>query len=36
MALSLEQPLKATEGSRILLMSGERVVGLGAVTQIGH
>ena len=36
MALSLEEPLTGMEGSRILLLSGERVVGLGAITQIGH
>ncbi len=36
MALSLEEPLNGMEGSRILLLSGERVVGLGAITQIGH
>ena len=36
MALSLEEPLTSMEGSRILLLSGERVVGLGAITQIGH
>ncbi len=36
MALSLEQPLNGMEGSRILILSGDRVVGLGAITQIGH
>ena len=36
MALSLEEPLNGMVGSRILLLSGERVVGLGAITQIGH
>jgi len=36
MALSLEEPLNGMEGSRILLLSGERVVGLGAITQIGY
>ena len=36
MSLSLEEPLSGMEGSRILLLSGERVVGLGAITQIGH
>lgn len=35
MPLSMDSPLKAREGSRILLVSGDRVVGLGAVTQIG-
>jgi len=36
MALSLEEPVNGMEGSRILLLNGERVVGLGAITQIGH
>jgi translation elongation factor EF-Tu-like GTPase len=36
MSLSLESPVSGKEGSRILLVSGERVVGLGAITQIGH
>ncbi|TFH46404.1 MAG: hypothetical protein E4H01_10040 [Lysobacterales bacterium] len=36
MSLTLESPVSGKEGSRILLVSGERVVGLGAITQIGH
>lgn len=36
MSLSLEAPVRGMEGSRILLVSGERVVGLGAITQIKH
>jgi len=36
MPLSMESPLKVREGSRILLLNGDRVVGLGAVTQIGR
>ena len=36
MALSLDEPVNGMEGSRILLLNGERVVGLGAITQIGH
>jgi hypothetical protein len=36
MSLSLETPVRGIEGSRILLVSGERVVGLGAITQIKH
>ena len=36
MPLSLEAPVKGMEGSRILLVRSERVVGLGAITQIGH
>jgi translation elongation factor EF-Tu-like GTPase len=36
MPLSMEAPLKGREGSRILLVSGDRVVGLGAITQIGR
>lgn len=36
MPLSVEMPLKAREGSRILLLRDDRVVGLGAITQIGH
>ncbi len=34
MPLAMEPPLKVREGSRILLVKAERVVGLGAVTQI--
>lgn len=34
MSLSLESPVRGMEGSRILLVSGKRVVGLGAITQI--
>ena len=34
MKLALESPLSAMEGSRILLVRGDRVVGLGAITQI--
>ena len=34
MPLTMESPLKARDGSRILLVDGDRVVGLGAVTQI--
>ena len=36
MPLAMEAPVKAREGSRILLVSGDRVVGLGAVTQTGR
>ena len=36
MRLTLESAVRGTLGSRILLVSGERVVGLGAITQIGH
>jgi translation elongation factor EF-Tu-like GTPase len=36
MPLSMEAPLEGREGSRILLVSGDRVVGLGAITQIGR
>jgi len=36
MPLSMEAPLKGMEGSRILLVSGDRVVGLGAITQFGR
>lgn len=36
MPLSMQSPIEVREGSRILLVSGERVVGLGAVTQIGR
>jgi hypothetical protein len=36
MRLTLESGVRGTLGSRILLVSGERVVGLGAITQIGH
>jgi hypothetical protein len=32
----MQSPLKVREGSRILLVRGDRVVGLGAVTQIGR
>ena len=34
MPLILEAPIKGMEGSRILLVRGERVVGLGTITQI--
>jgi len=34
MPLSLESPVTGAQGSRILLVSGKRVVGLGAITQI--
>jgi hypothetical protein len=34
MPLTLEAPIKGMEGSRILLVRGEKVVGLGAITQI--
>jgi hypothetical protein len=34
MPLTLEAPIKGVEGSRILLVRGGRVVGLGAITQI--
>lgn len=34
MPLAMESSLKAREGSRILLVNGGRVVGLGAITQI--
>jgi hypothetical protein len=34
MPLTLEKPINGMEGSRILLVRGERVVGLGAITQI--
>jgi translation elongation factor EF-Tu-like GTPase len=34
MPLTLEAPVTGMEGSRILLVRGERVVGLGAITQI--
>jgi translation elongation factor EF-Tu-like GTPase len=36
MPLSMEAPLKGREGSRILLVNGDRIVGLGAITQIGR
>lgn len=36
MPLVMEAPLKGREGSRILLVSGDRVVGLGAITQISR
>jgi translation elongation factor EF-Tu-like GTPase len=36
MKLALETPVRAMEGSRILLVRGESVVGLGAVTEIKH
>jgi len=36
MPLSMEAPLKGMEGSRILLVSGDRVVGLGDITQFGR
>lgn len=36
MPLVMEAPLKGREGSRILLVSGDRVVGIGAITQTGH
>ena len=36
MSLSMEAPVKGMEGSRIILVSGERVIGLGAITQIRH
>jgi translation elongation factor EF-Tu-like GTPase len=35
MPLAMEQPIRSRDGSRILLVSGDRVVGLGAITQIG-
>lgn len=34
MPLRMETPVNGAEGSRILLVSGDRVVGLGAITQI--
>ena len=34
MPLRMEAPVDGVEGSRILLMSGDRVVGLGAITQV--
>jgi len=34
MLLSLASPLTGTQGSRLLLVSGEQVVGLGAITEI--
>ena len=34
MKLALETPIDAMQGSRILLVRGERVVGLGAITEI--
>lgn len=34
MPLSMEAPVKAVEGSRFLLVKDDRVVGLGAITQI--
>ena len=36
MKLALETPVDAMQGSRILLVRGERVVGLGAVTEINR
>lgn len=36
MPLAMEQPLSGREGSRILLVRGDRVVGLGTITQVGH
>ena len=36
MPLAMEAPLKGMQGSRILLVSGDRVVGLGAITQFGR
>lgn len=36
MPLVMQSPLKGREGSRILLVSGDRVVGIGAITQMGH
>lgn len=36
MPLTLDAPLKAREGSRILLLRDGRIVGLGAVTQLGR
>lgn len=36
MPLTMHSPLELREGSRLLLVSGERVIGLGAVTQIGR
>lgn len=34
MSLSLSSPLTGAEGSRLLLVSGDKVVGLGAITEI--
>jgi translation elongation factor EF-Tu-like GTPase len=36
MPLSMDVPVKGREGSRILLVRGDRVVGLGTITQIGR
>ena len=36
MPLAMDPPLGVREGSRLLLVRGERVVGLGVVTQIGR
>ena len=36
MPLAMEQPLSGREGSRILLVKSDRIVGLGAITQVGH
>lgn len=36
MPLSMETPVKGAEGSRFLLVRGDRVIGVGAITQIVH
>ncbi len=36
MPLSMEAPVKGVEGSRFLLVSDDRVIGVGAITQILH